>query len=58
MAQNEYIVEDRSFRTEADYKRALRDKETMDRLRRESAGYSLEKLEQLQEAVRSGKCKF
>ena len=58
MAQKEYIVEERSFRTEADYKRALRDKETMDRLRRESAGYSLEKLEQLQEAVRSGKCKF
>ncbi len=58
MAQNEYIVEDRSFRTEADYRRALRDKETMDRLRRESAGYSEKELEQLREAVRSGEYKF
>lgn len=58
MAQNEYIVEDRSFRTEADYRRALRDKETMDRLRRESAGYSGEKLERLRDAVRSGEYKF
>ena len=58
MAQKEYIVEDRSFRTEADYKSALRDKETIDRLRGESAGYSLEKLEKLLKAVKNGECKF
>lgn len=58
MTQNEYIVEDRSFRTEADYRKALRDKETMDRLRRESEGYSAEKLEQLLTAVEGGKYKF
>ncbi len=58
MAQNEYTVEDRSFRTEADYRRALRDKETMDRLRRESAGYKEAELEKLQDAVHSGKYKF
>ena len=58
MAQNEYIVEDRSFRTEADYKRALRDKDIMDRLRRESAGYSVEELEKLRDAVEDREYKF
>ncbi|MCM1091070.1 MAG: class B sortase [Butyrivibrio sp.] len=58
MAQNEYIVEDRSFRTEADYKRALRDKETMDRLRKESAKYTATELESLLNAVHGGKYQF
>lgn len=58
MAQKEYIVEDRSFRTEADYKRALRDKEIMDRLREESASYTLEELTRLLGEVKSGKYKF
>ena len=58
MAQNEYIVEDRSFRTEGDYKRALRDKETMDRLRKESAGFSRQQLEQLRDEVAKGKYRF
>ncbi|MCM1112446.1 MAG: class B sortase [Muribaculum sp.] len=58
MTQDEYIVEDRSFRTEADYRRALRDKETMDRLRKESAGYREAELEKLREAVREGRYKF
>lgn len=58
MAQNEYIVEDRSFRTEADYKRALRDKATMDKLRKESAGYTDVELENLLNAVHGGKYQF
>lgn len=58
MAQNEYIVEGRSFRTEADYRLALRDKETMDRLRSESDGADRAKLERLLENVQSGKYKF
>lgn len=58
MAQNEYSVEGRVFRTEADYKRALRDKEMIDRLRAESEGFTGAKLEQLRDDVRSGKYKF
>jgi sortase B len=58
MAQNEYIVEGRSFRTEADYRLALRDKETMDRLRGESDGADRAKLERLLDNVQSGKYKF
>lgn len=58
MAQKEYIVEERSFRTESDYKRALRDKETMDELRRMSAGYSKEQLIRLQEELHTGKYRF
>ncbi len=58
MAQNEYTVEERSFRTEADYRKALRDKETIDRLRRESAGYMGAELQQLRDDVHNGKYKF
>lgn len=58
MAQKEYIVEDRAFRTESDYKRALRDQETMQRLRKESAGYSKAQLEQLLDQVHQGKYRF
>lgn len=58
MAQKDYSVEGRSFRTESDYKRALRDKETIDRLRTESTGYTKEKLVQLRDEVRSGKYRF
>ncbi len=58
MAQNEYTVEERSFRTEADYRKALRDKETIDRLRRESAGYTGAELQQLRDDVHNGKYKF
>ncbi len=58
MTQKEYSVEGRTFRTESDYKRALRDKETIDRLREESSGYNGEKLSQLRDEVRSGKYRF
>ncbi len=58
MSQKEYSVEGRSFRTEADYKLALRDKAAIERLRAASAGYDVKKLEQLKEAVHSGKYKF
>lgn len=58
MAQNEYIVEGRNFRTEADYKLALRDKATMDRLRRESAGCDAAALEKLLEGIERGEYRF
>ncbi len=58
MAQNNYNVEGRAFRNEADYRRALRDKEIIDRLRKESVGFAGAKLEKLREDVRSGKYKF
>lgn len=58
MARNEYIVEDRGFRTEADYKRALRDKETMERLREKSARYTEAELKRLLDAVRGGEYHF
>ena len=58
MAQNEYRVEERSFRTEADYRKALRDKETIDRLRKESAGYRGAGLQKLRDDVHNGKYKF
>ncbi len=58
MAQKDYSVEGRSFRTEGDYKRALRDKETIDRLKKKSEGFSVDKLKVLRDDVRSGKYKF
>ncbi len=58
MTQKTYIVEGRQFRTEADYKRAVHDKEIIDKLRRESNGYTRKQLEQLKSAVHSGKYRF
>ena len=58
MAQKTYIVEGRQFRTEADYRRAVHDRELIERLRREAAGHDKKKLEQLYSDIRNGKYKF
>ncbi|MBR1771700.1 MAG: class B sortase [Lachnospiraceae bacterium] len=58
MAPREYKVEDRTFRTESDYKLALRDKATMDALRRKSETYSKQQLEQLLEEIGQGTHRF
>ncbi len=58
MTQKEYTVEGRSFRTEGDYKRALRDKEIIDGLRAKSAGYDKEQLNALLQDITEGKYKF
>lgn len=58
MAQKDYTVGGRTFRTEGDYKRALRDMETIERLRKESEFYSISELEALKKSVRDGKYPF
>ena len=58
MTQKTYIVEGRQFRTTADYNRAVRDKEIIDKLRKESNGYSRKQLERLKADVHGGKYRF
>lgn len=58
MTRKEYNVEGRNFRTESDYKRALRDKETIEKLRAKSAGYDKEQLMRLQQDLTAGKYPF
>ncbi len=58
MAQKTYIVEGRQFRTETDYKCAVRDKEIIDKLRRECGGYNPKQLEQLKTDIHNGKYRF
>ncbi len=58
MTQKTYIVEGRQFRTEADYRRAVHDRELIERLRAEAAGYDKKKLEQLYSDVKNGRYKF
>ena len=58
MAQTDYIVEGRRFRTKADYTRALHDKEIIDRLRQETNLGNRQQLEKLKKELKSGKYKF
>ena len=58
MAQTDYIVEGRHFRTKSDYTRALHDKEIIDRLRQETNLGSRQQLEKLKKELKSGKYKF
>lgn len=58
MTQKTYIVEGRQFRTEADYRRAVHDKEIIDRLRGEFEGSGRAKLEELKNNVHNGKYRF
>ena len=58
MAQKEYNVEGRSFRTESDYRQALRDKETIEKLRAKSAAYDKEQLAELLRELSEGKYRF
>ncbi len=58
MTQKTYIVEGRQFRTEADYNRAVRDKEMIDRLRKECSVYDRKQLEQLKADIHNEKYRF
>ena len=58
MAQTDYIVEGRHFRTKSDYTRALHDKEIIDRLRQETNLKNRQQLEKLKKDLKSGKYKF
>ncbi len=58
MAQKVYIVEGRQFRTEADYRRALRDKKVRDRLREQIDFQNRSQLSQLVKALQQKKYPF
>ena len=58
MAQKIYVVEGRKFRTEADYKNALKDQQVIENLRVQTKKMSLADRKKLLEVIRSGKCRF
>jgi len=58
MTQKTYIVEGRQFRTEADYRRAVHDKEIIDKLRKSAETYDATQLAQLRKDIREGKYSF
>ena len=58
MAQKIYVVEGRKFRTEADYKNALKDQQVIENLRVQTKKMSLADQKKLLEVIRSGKCRF
>ena len=58
MADKDYTVEGRQFRTELDYKKACRDRETIEKLRSRLQGEDLAQLKQLKEELNSGKYPF
>ena len=58
MAQKIYIVDGRQFRTEADYNRAVHDKEIIDGLRKSMSGMNRSGLQKLKEEVHGGKYHF
>lgn len=58
MAQKVYVVEGRQFRTEADYRRALRDKKVIDRLREQIDFQNPSQLSQLVKVLQQKKYPF
>ena len=60
MAQTQkvFVVEGRQFRTQSDYARAVRDKELIDKIRRETDLQDKVRLEQLKADLKQGKYKF
>lgn len=58
MTQKVYIVEGRQFRTQVDYKRAMRDKELIDSLRSGMQTADSRQLEQLRKDIKAGTYKF
>jgi len=58
MAQKVYIVEGRQFRTEAEYRRALKDKQVIDRLRAEVDFQNRSQLSQLVKVLQEKKYPF
>lgn len=58
MAYKTYIVDGRQFRTESDYRDAMHDKEIIDSLRKNSAGFTTVQLTKLLERVERGEFHF
>lgn len=58
MTQKTYIVEGRQFRTESDYRKAMRDKQTMETLRGRTDFGSVRQLQRLLADLREGKYRF
>ena len=60
MAQTQkvFVVEGRQFRTQSDYARAVRDKELIDQIRKETDLQDKAQLEQLKSDLKKGKYKF
>ncbi|MDE6926306.1 MAG: hypothetical protein K2P59_13790, partial [Acetatifactor sp.] len=58
MTQKVFVVEGRQFRTQSDYARAVRDKEIIDKLRKETDLQDKAQLEQLKADLKRGKYKF
>lgn len=58
MAQKVYIVEGRQFRTEADYRRALRDKQIIDQLRQKVDFHNRSQLSQLVKTLQQKRVPF
>ena len=58
MAQKVFVVEGRQFRTESDYACAMRDKEIIDKLRKETDSGDRTQLEELRKSLRSRKYHF
>lgn len=58
MAQKIYILEGRQFRTESDYACAVKDKEIIDKLRKETDFQNRKALEELRTRLREGKYHF
>lgn len=58
MSDKTYIVEGRQFRTEADYRRACRDRETIEKLRTATKGGNIANLKKIKTLIKSGKIRF
>lgn len=58
MAQKVYVVEGRQFRTEADYRRALRDKKIIDQLRQKIDFHNRSQLSQLVKILQQNQISF
>ena len=58
MTQKIYVVEGRKFRTEADYRNALKDQQVIENLRIQTKKMNLADQKKLLEVIRSGKCRF
>lgn len=58
MNHQEYKVADRTFRTETDYRRALRDEELIRKLQEKSAQYDVQALKKMLERIEKGEILF
>lgn len=58
MSDKTYIVEGRQFRTEVDYRRACRDRDTIEKLRSATKGGNIANLKKIKTLIKSGKIRF